>query len=166
MKFFLTVIDTFNARVGQVIALILLPTLFCILYEIIARYVFAKPTMWASELMIYFCAVLYVLGAAWTLQVGRHVKIDMVYSRLSPRGQRVLDLITFPFFTLYLVMLLWVGFRFALDSIAIRESSGTPWNPPIYPMKSIFVIGCAMLMLQGAAKFIRDIYYVRSGKVL
>lgn len=166
MKFFLTVIDTFNARVGQVIALILLPTLFCILYEIIARYVFAKPTMWASELMIYFCAVLYVLGAAWTLQVGRHVKIDIVYSRLSPRGQRVLDLITFPFFTLYLVMLLWVGFRFALDSIAIRESSGTPWNPPIYPMKSIFVIGCAMLMLQGAAKFIRDIYYVRSGKVL
>lgn len=166
MKFFLTVIDTFNARVGQVIALILLPTLFCILYEIIARYVFAKPTMWASELMIYFCAVFYVLGAAWTLQVGRHVKIDMVYSRLSPRGQRILDLITFPFFTLYLVMLLWVGFRFALDSIAIRESSGTPWNPPIYPMKSIFVIGCAMLLLQGAAKFIRDIYYVKSGKVL
>jgi TRAP-type mannitol/chloroaromatic compound transport system permease small subunit len=166
MKFFLTVIDTFNARVGQVVALILLPTLFCILYEIIARYVFAKPTMWASELMIYFCAVLYVLGAAWTLQVGRHVKIDMVYSRLSPRGQRVLDLITFPFFTLYLVMLLWVGFRFALDSIAIRESSGTPWNPPIYPMKFIFVIGCAMLLLQGAAKFIRDIYYVKSGKVL
>ena len=166
MKSFLALIDTFNARVGQLTAFILFPTLFCIFYEIIARYVFSKPTVWASELMIYFCAILYVLGAAWTLQVGRHVKIDMIYSRLSLRGQRVLDLITFPFFMLYLVMLLWVGFQFALQSIALRESSGTPWDPPIYPIKSIFVIGCVMLLLQGAAKFVRDVHFVKNGTEL
>jgi len=166
MKSFLAMFETFNARVGQLTAFIILPTVFCIFYEIIARYVFTKPTIWASELMIYFCAILYVLGAAWTMQVGRHVKIDMVYGRLSARGQRILDLITFPFFTLYLVMLLWVGFQFAAESIAIRETSGTPWDPPIYPIKSIFVIGCVMLLLQGSAKFIRDIYFVKNGKDL
>ncbi len=166
MKSFLALIETFNAKVGQLTAFIILPTVFCIFYEIIARYVFSKPTMWASELMIYFCAILYVLGAAWTMQVGRHVKIDMVYGRLSARGQRILDLFTFPFFTLYLVMMLWVGFQFAAESIAIRETSGTPWDPPIYPIKSIFVIGCVMLLLQGSAKFIRDIYFVKNGKDL
>jgi TRAP-type mannitol/chloroaromatic compound transport system permease small subunit len=166
MKSFLALIDTFNARVGQLTAFIIIPTVFCIFYEITSRYVFTKPTMWASELMIYFCAILYVLGAAWTMQVGRHVKIDLVYGRLSLRAQRILDLVTFPFFTLYLAMLLWVGFQFALESIAIRETSGTPWDPPIYPMKFIFVIGCAMILLQGAAKFIRDIYFVKNGKDL
>jgi len=166
MKSFLALIDTFNAKVGQVIAFILIPTVFCILYEIIARYVFTKPTLWASELTIFFCAILYILGAAWTLQVERHVKIDLLYTRLSLRGQRILDLITFPFFTFYLVMMLWVGFKFAMESIGIRESSGTPWDPPIYPIKSIFVVGCTMLLLQGAAKFIRDIYFVKNGKEL
>lgn len=166
MKSVLRLIDAFNAKVGQITAFTLFPTLFCIFYEIIARYVFAKPTIWASELMIYLCAILYVLGSAWTLQVGRHVKIDMIYAKLSPRGQRLLDLLTFPFFTLYMVMLLWVGCLFALQSIALRESSGTPWDPPIYPIKTIFVIGCLMLLIQGAAKFVRDIYFLLHGREL
>jgi TRAP-type mannitol/chloroaromatic compound transport system permease small subunit len=166
MKSFLALIDTFNARVGQITAFVLIPTVFCVFYEIVARFVFNSPTLWASELTIYLCAILYILGAAWTMQVDRHVKIDMLHARFSPRGQRLLDLFTFAFFTLYLVMLLWVGFQFAAESIAIQETSGTPWDPPIYPIKSIFVIGCVMLLLQGAAKFIRDIYFVRNGKEL
>jgi TRAP-type mannitol/chloroaromatic compound transport system permease small subunit len=166
MKSFLALIDTFNARVGQITAFVLIPTVFCVFYEIIARFVFNSPTLWASELTIYLCAILYILGAAWTMQVDRHVKIDMLYSRFSPRGRRILDLVTFTFFTFYLVMLLWVGFRFAADSIGLRETSGTPWDPPIYPIKSIFVIGCVMLLLQGAAKFIRDLYFVKNGKEL
>jgi TRAP-type mannitol/chloroaromatic compound transport system permease small subunit len=166
MRRLLTIIDWFNARLGKLTAFVMIPTLLCIYYEIISRYVFGKPTLWASELMIYFCAILYILGAAWTLQVGRHVKIDMLYSKVSPAGQRVLDIITFPFFTLYMALLMWVGFRFATDSIAIRETSGTPWDPPIYPIKTIFVVGVLLLLAQGAAKLVRDVNFLKTGKDL
>ena len=166
MRKFLAIIDGFNARLGKITSIVLIPTLFCIYYEIIARYVFGKPTLWASELMIYFCAILYILGAAWTLQVGRHVKIDMLYTRLSVRGQRVLDIFTFPFFATYMALMIWVGFRFAVESIAIGETSGTPWDPPIYPIKSIFVVGVVMLLIQGVGKLIRDVYFLSTGKEL
>ena len=164
MKTFLTLVDGLNAAVGKVTAFILIPTLVCICFEIISRYVFILPTVWASELMIYFCAILYILGAAWTLQVGRHVKIDMLWGRASPRGQRILDICTFPFFAVYMALLIWVGFEFAKESILLRETSGTPWDPPIYPIKAIFVVGAVMLLLQGVAKLIRDIHFVSTGK--
>jgi TRAP-type mannitol/chloroaromatic compound transport system permease small subunit len=166
MKLFLTMIDQFNAGVGKITAFIMIPALFCISFEVVSRYVFTLPTVWASELVIYFCAILYILGAAWTLQVGRHVKIDMLWGRLSERGRRILDVLTFPFFALYMSMMLWVGFKFAMDSIALKETSGTPWDPPIYPIKIIFVIGAGMLLVQGAAKLIRDFHFVWTGKEL
>lgn len=166
MRQWLAIIDGFNASLGKITAFVMVPTLLCIYYEIVSRYVFGKPTLWASELMIYFCAILYILGAAWTLQVGRHVKIDMVYAKLSLRGQRVLDVLTFPFFTVYMVLLIWVGFQFAMESIAIRETSGTPWDPPIYPIKTIFVVGALMLLMQGLAKLVRDVHFLATGKEL
>jgi len=166
MRRVMAVIDGFNASLGKITSFIMIPTLLCIYYEIISRYVFGKPTLWASELMIYFCAILYILGAAWTLQVGRHVKIDMLYARISLRGQRILDIFTFPFFTIYMALLIWVGFRFAMESIAIRETSGTPWDPPIYPIKTIFVVGALMLLIQGVAKLVRDVHFVATGKEL
>jgi len=166
MRQFLALIDGVNARLGKITSFVMIPTLFCIFYEVISRYVFGKPTLWASELMIYFCAILYIMGAAWTLQVGRHVKIDLLYSRVSARGQRVLDIVTFPFFTLYMGLLLWVGFEFAVQSISIHETSGTPWDPPIYPIKIFFAIGAFMLLLQGVAKLIRDIQFLATGKEL
>lgn len=166
MKRFLIIVDFINIKIAKAVSFILLPALFCIYYEIISRYFFSKPTLWASELTIYFCAILYIIGAAWTLRVGRHVKIDMIYAKLSKRGQNILDIITFPFFCLYIASMTWVGYKFALESILIQESSGTPWDPPIYPIKIIFVIGTAMLLAQGMAKFLRDLYSLFTGKEL
>ena len=163
MKQLLSIIDGFNAKLGKIISFVMLPTLFCIGYEIVLRYVFGKPTLWASELMIYFCAILYILGAAWTLQVGRHVKVDMLYSKVSLRGQRVLDILTFPFFALYMGSMLWVGYQFAVESMSIGETSGTPWDPPIYPIKVIFVVGVLMLLMQGVAKLVRDVHFLVTG---
>jgi TRAP-type mannitol/chloroaromatic compound transport system permease small subunit len=166
MRRLLAIIDGFNASIGKMTSIIMIPTLFCIYYEIVSRYVFGRPTLWASELMVYFCAILYIMGAAWTLQVNRHVKIDLLYTRVSTRGQRILDIITFPFFTLYMTLMLWVGFRFATESLAIRETSGTPWDPPIYPIKFIFVAGVVMLLMQGLAKLVRDAHFLLTGKEL
>ncbi len=135
-------------------------------YEVSMRYLFHRPTLWASEAMIFCCGFVYVLGAAWTLLENRHVKIDIVWEKLSPRGRRLLNVITFIFFLLYMVLMLREGSRFALDSFELRETSGSPWDPPVYPLKVAFVVGIVMLILQGTSKFIRDLYFVIKGKEL
>ena len=166
MKRLLAGIDNVSRVVGKGISFIMFPIVAIVCYEVVMRYVFHRPTIWASECMVYGCAFLYVWGAAWTMLDNRHVKIDMVYEKLSPRGQRILDIITFSFFALYMGMMLWVGMKYALGSIKLLETSGTPWDPPVYPVKSAFVIGVAMLILQGSAKFIRDIYFIIKGTEL
>ncbi len=161
---FLRVIDRISTWTGKLISYIMLPVMAVVCYEVLMRYVFHRPTVWASESMIYGCAILYCLGAAWTMVKDRHVRIDMLYERFSVRTRAVMDTITGLFFFLYLGMMLWIGSRYAWESLQIRETSGTPWDPPIYPIKIIFVIGVALLLLQGFAFFVRNIYTAVTGK--
>jgi TRAP-type mannitol/chloroaromatic compound transport system permease small subunit len=109
---------------------------------------------------------LTTLGAAWTLLEKRHVKIDLVWEKLSPRGRAAADSVTFLFFAFYMVMMIWAGSRYALQSCSLREGSGTPWNPAVYHIKVAFVVALVLLLLQGISKFIRDLYFVAKGKQL
>jgi TRAP-type mannitol/chloroaromatic compound transport system permease small subunit len=56
------------------------------------------------------------------------------------------------------------GGQFALDSLAYRETLSSAWAPPIYPVKMIIPIAAAMLIIQGIAKFIRDLHTAITGK--
>lgn len=166
MRRLLSIIDKISIWTGKGISFMMLFVVAIVCHEVIFRYFFHRPTVWASEAIVYFCGFVYVLGAAWTMAENRHVKIDTIFEKLPPRGQRILNCVTFIFFALYMVMMIWVGSQFAWNSLKIHETSGTPWNPPVYPVKIAFVVGVAMLLLQGIAKFIRDIYFIITGKEL
>jgi TRAP-type mannitol/chloroaromatic compound transport system permease small subunit len=166
MKRLVSTIDGISIWFGKTSAWLTLPVIFVVAYEIIARYVFHRPTIWAVETMIYGCAIIYVMAAAWALLEGRHVKIDMLYERFSPRGRAVLDSFTFLFFLLYLGMMLWATSKFAYNSTIIFEESDSPWRPPLWPMKVFMALGILLVLLQGIAKFIRDLHLAITGKDL
>lgn len=166
MRKLLSIIDKISIWVGKGTSFMMLFIVAIVCYEVTFRYFFHHPTVWASEAIVYFCGFVYVLGAAWTLVENRHVKIDTIFEKLSLRSQRILNCITFIFFALYMVMMIWVGSQFAWDSLKIYETSGTPWNPPVYPVKIAFVVGVSILLLQGVAQLIRDIYFIFTGKEL
>lgn len=166
MRKFIVVVERISVWAGKTSAWLTLPVIFVVSYEIVARYVFRRPTLWAVETMIYFCAVIYVMAAAWTLLEGRHVKIDMLYEKFSPRGRAVVDCITFAFFALYMGMMLWATSRYAWRSVMIWEMSDSPWRPPLWPMKVFLAIGVLLILLQGIVKFIRDLHFAATGKKL
>jgi TRAP-type mannitol/chloroaromatic compound transport system permease small subunit len=166
MKRLVAAIDGISTWFGKASSWLTLPVIFVVAYEIIARYVFHRPTIWAVETMIYGCAIIYVMAAAWALLEGRHVKIDMLYERFSPRGRAVLDSFTFLFFLLYLGMMLWATAKFAYNSTIILEESDSPWRPPLWPMKVFMALGILLVLLQGVAKFIRDLYLAVTGRDL
>ena len=85
------------------------------------------------------------------------MRIDLLYARLSPRGKAILDCITYFFFLLYIGVMLMATLRYAMESVALRETTMSPWDPPIYPIKVAMAAALALLLLQGTAKFLRDL---------
>ena len=157
-------IDRLVILTGKLFSVFTLLVVFVVVTEVVMRYVFHAPTLWASESMVFGCALVYVMGAAWTAHEGRHVRIELVYGRLSARGRAIADASSFVFFALYLGMLLWASVRYAWDSIAVGETSGSPWDPPVFPFKIALAVGIFLLLLQGVGKLIKDLRFAIWGE--
>jgi TRAP-type mannitol/chloroaromatic compound transport system permease small subunit len=92
--------------------------------------------------------------------------MDVVYSRCSPRTKAILDLITAPIFFCFAATLLWTSGEIAWESIQELERSNSQWRPPIYPIKSLIPVAALLVLLQGVAKFVRDVFTSITGKEL
>jgi len=135
-----------------------------IMWEIVLRNIFNHPTIWAHELSIMVFAALTIMGGAYTLRYRAHVNMDLFYTRLSPRGKAILDIITFPLFLVFCVIILWFGWEFALRSVKDLEISQSNWAPPLWPIKLTIPLGALLLLLQGISNFLSDLYTVITGK--
>jgi len=154
---FCDTVDRINSRVGRFFALSILVVVIAVLYEVFARGMFGQATLWANETTIYLSAVAYVIGGGYALAHRRHVRIDVIYDRLSPRTRAKLDLFTFVFFFIYVAGLIWVGSTLAWGSFLEGEGTGTPWNPRIWPVKFAIPVAGVLLLLQGIANLLRDL---------
>jgi TRAP-type mannitol/chloroaromatic compound transport system permease small subunit len=143
--------------VGGAAALLVVPLVLATTYEVLARYLFGRPTLWAFEFGYMMMGVHFLLGGALTLKHGAHVRIDLIYAQLSPKRCAAIDL---TFFLLLLVPALWLIVdrygAFALRAFETGERSGqSAWNPPIWPFRFAIVAGFALLLLQVVAECIK-----------
>lgn len=160
----LNIIDWISIWSGKIFSAINPIIALIVVYEIFVRYVFDAPTLWANEAVIYLAAVSYLMGGAYSHYYRAHVRVDILYLKFSQRTRAILDMVTFSFTFLYLGSLVWVGTKYALESLKVLEKTGSPWNPPIYPLKFAIPIGALLLLLQSIANFIRDLIYVIKGQ--
>ena len=153
---FLSFIDSINEWGGRIFCFLIIPIIGIVMLEVMLRYVFNAPTIWAHETSTMIFGAHFALGGAYTLLHRGHVNVDILYGRFPPRGQAIIDLITSTLFFLFCGLMLWKGAEFAWASILGRETSYTVWGPPLYPLKAVIPIAAFLLLLQGLAKFIRD----------
>jgi TRAP-type mannitol/chloroaromatic compound transport system permease small subunit len=158
---FCDAIDRVNTWVGRFWSLAIFVVTLAVVYEVVARSAFGRATLWSNETTIYVSAVAYLIGGGYALAHRRHVRIDLVHERLSSSLQAKLDVLTFVFFVIYVGALVWFGSTMAWTSFLQRETTGTPWNPPIWPVKFAIPIAGALLLLQGVANLLRDIGLAR-----
>jgi TRAP-type mannitol/chloroaromatic compound transport system permease small subunit len=150
-------IDRINLSVGEFVAYWAVIAVFAYYYEVLARYVFNSPTNWVHESMFLMFGMQYLLCGAYAYYEDQHVRVDVIYSRFSARGKALADIVTFPFFFVFVAVILWTGVRFALDAISLRELSFTEWAVQYWLIKLAIPIGAALLLLQGFSKLIKDI---------
>jgi TRAP-type mannitol/chloroaromatic compound transport system permease small subunit len=159
-------IDFISRILGKGIAWVVLANIGALVFEFISRHFFNRPTMWSYDTTYFLYGTHFLLGAAYTLYLRSHIRIEIVYQRLSTRGQAILDMAGFIilFFPI-MVVLIYAGAEFAGRSYEVSERSGlSPWRPYLYPYKFIVMISFFLLLLQGIAEFIRCAFKFKEGK--
>jgi len=153
-------IDRLNGFTGRFVAYWSIVAVFFYYYEVIARYIFNSPTDWVHESMFLMFGMQYLLSGAYALREGSHVRVDILYEYLPPRGRAITDVITSVFFFIFCGALLWAGWTFASDSMAVWEVSFTEWAIEYWPVKLAIPLGALFILMQGFAGLIRDIHKV------
>lgn len=161
---FLHGIDAINERTGKALSILVLCLTGILCWEVILRYAFNSPTIWAHEVSCHIFAVYSVLGGGYVLYVNAHVRSDVVYARFSRRGRAILDLVTFPLFFMLLGIIFLEGAKMAQLSIAVREVTVSFLHSPVYPVKIFIPIAAFLMLLQGLAHFIRAIGIAIKGR--
>lgn len=158
-------IDTVALWSGRVVGWLIVPMVMSLVYEVVARYLFNAPTIWAYDMTFMTYGAFFMLGSAYTLLRGGHIRTDSLYGGWSPRTQGVVDTICYLlFFFPPLIIFLDVTWDFFLTSYGRGERSVTsPWMPVIYPLKLVLPATCLLLLVQGTSELLRSIHAARTG---
>lgn len=157
-------LEWLNIRAGEFVAYWALISVFVYYYEVIARFVFNSPTNWVHESMFLMYGMQYMLCGAYAYREDQHVRVDVFYTKFSPRGKAIADIFTSVFFFIFMLTMLWTGARFALDAINNHEVSFTEWGVQYWPVKLMLPIGAFLMVLQGLSKLIKDIVFVTKSR--
>ncbi len=160
----LHLIDAANEWTGRVFSFLIIFMTAAIMWEVVVRYGFNSPTIWVHETSGFLFGAYILLGGGYTLLYQDHVNMDIVYKKWPLRTKAIADLITSFLFFSFSVVLVWKGAEMAWESLKVLEVSSTPFAPPLYPVKLTIPIGAFLLLLQGSAKFARDLITAFTGR--
>jgi len=154
---FSLLVDNLSDWTGKVLSFCTVALMVILVYEVVMRYVFDAPTVWAHGLSGLIYVTCFMLGGSYALRHKAHVSVDILYNRFTLRGRAILDIATSLFMGLICSALLWYGWKWAWKSIQSQETSAQLWSPPLYPVKILIFVAVVLLVLQAFAKFIRDV---------
>ncbi|HEX5612578.1 MAG TPA: TRAP transporter small permease subunit [Burkholderiales bacterium] len=159
-------IDGLSRWVGRIVCWLTIPLMAAMLYEVIARYAFTAPTVWAYDISRMIYGAMFVLGAGYALYRGVHIRSDFLYRNWSVKTQGKVDaLLYIVFYFPSLVIFLWVASNWAWTSVERAERGmDTSWMPLLGPIKSCLPIGLAFLLLQGVSELLKCLYAARRGR--
>ncbi len=158
----LRLIDAINEKIGSYAGLLLVVMTFMMTWEVVARRLFNSPTSWAWPLCVQLQLVVAALAGGYCVLHKAHVRMDVFYSRLSPKKQAIMDLATFVFVLIFLGVAMWRATEMGLLSFSVLETTNVGFKPPIWHLKLIIVpLGILLFLLQEIAEFIRNLRVAR-----
>lgn len=156
-------IERMVAAVGMLAALLILPNIAIIMLEVCLRYAFDSPTVWVNESSQFLFGFAFMLGGAFTLSRGGHVRVDALLYALAPRTRAWCELLSYPFIFFYLLVILWISTERALESIQALERTDSAWGPYVYPLYSAVPLAVALMLAQASLLLARDWRRARRG---
>ena len=161
-----TFIDWFSEWQGRLACLMILPIIGAMVYEVIMRKFFIAPTLWAFDVSRMLYGMSFMLGAAYVLMKGLHIRADFIYRGFSVKTQGRVDLFLYVvFFMPGMIFLFFAAYEFALKSYFQNEQAGdSTWAPIVWPVKIALASGVAFLVLQGISEILKSWYAATRGR--
>lgn len=141
-------------------------TVACVLVcftVVVLRYVFSIGFIWAQELYVWLHAIVFTGCAGYALKHDKHVRVDVFYARMSPRGKAWVNLAGATLMILpWMALTVWLVWPWVAQSWSMRESSGMPDGmPAVYLLKAMLLVMPALLALQAVAIAARSLQILR-----
>ena len=149
MKPILRTIDSVSDWSGRISSYALYVGMLILAFEVVSRYLFNAPTVWAHGYTQRIFGSYFILIGAYTLLNDGHVRIDILYNNFSFRKKAFLDVFNYAFLLFWTVVLIKEGVAFFASSFAARELDEMVLAHPIYPIKFLLVVGVVLITLQG-----------------
>jgi len=159
LRAFCRLVDAINEWTGRTVAWLFVPLTLLVMMDVFTRYVLKNPWYYL-DVNIHIMGILILLGGGYAFLHGGHIGVDTIVSRFSPRNRTIIELILFPVFIGSIVALLWQTGISAWDSWKVFEKYAGGFKLPLYPYRTIVVLGVFLVLLQGTANFIRNLIFV------
>jgi len=163
MRRLVALIDGLNEAVGRAVSWLSLAMVLVTAAVVLLRYRYQMGSIALQETVLWLHGLLFLLGAGYTLKADRHVRVDVFYSRFSPRAKAGVNIVGSLLLLLPLCgWLLWLSGDYAATSWRMSESSGDAGGlSAVYLLKSIVPLAFALLALQGLAELLRNVLRLR-----
>ncbi|WP_292311687.1 TRAP transporter small permease subunit [Marivivens sp.] len=158
--------DTLSAWFGKAFGWLIILMTLGMSYEVFVRYLLNSPTPWSLDISFIMYGTLFMMGGAYTLSRGGHVRGDFLYRLWRERTQAIVDLTLYVFFFFPgILALIFSGWKYASRSWSYTEVSvNSPAGIPIYQFKTVIVAAGLLLFIQGIAQVFRCIICIKEGK--
>jgi TRAP-type mannitol/chloroaromatic compound transport system permease small subunit len=156
-------IDAVQEPFGRAVSWLTTLMVAVVFADVIMRYTMNRTYVFTQELEWYLFGIVYLLAAGYTMLHDEHVRVDIVYSKLSPKRKAWLDFILLlVFFFPSCLMVVYTSWPFVRNAWSVWESSPDPGGIPArWALKSVIILGFVILMIQGLSELIKRFYIAR-----
>jgi TRAP-type mannitol/chloroaromatic compound transport system permease small subunit len=150
-------LDRFSLFLGRVTMMVVAILVMVMFYEVIVRYVFERPTLWANELSLWMAGFVFILSGSYAMQQRSHIRIFLIYDYMPWGFQKLCDVISTLLIVLFAYALLYGAYGEASDKFFRWETFGTAFDPPIpATMKPMILLSVCLVALQAVSNLIVD----------
>lgn len=151
---------------GKLVAWLIVPMVLALTYEVVARYGFNSPTLWAYDMTFMLYGSFFMLGAAFTLQRKGHIRTDSWYGGWSVKTQAWVDILGYLLmFMPFVAVFIWTGWGYFWKSFVTNETFvSSPWQPVAWPFKLVLPVTGLLLAVQGVSELLKSVHAVRTGQ--
>jgi len=162
LKRIIQAFDRINYMTGLTMGILTLFMMCIVMYEVTSRYFFNAPTLWSMEINQYLFCAISLLGGGYCLLRDGHVRVDILYPKLSPKGQAIVDFCTFPLALLFSGLLVWFGWEETWDSIVGHRLSDSVIALPLWPVWLVVPVAGVLLGIQVISRLLSRIGDMKS----
>ncbi len=158
------ILDNILEKVGRVVEWLVVPLTLLLVYEVITRRIFNTPHIWTVTVATQIYALHFLLYSPTALLKGAHVRVDILYQKMTPRQKAILDAITYPVMLIIpSLILVREGHKYAAMAWARKQVTQSLDRIPLYPIKTVIPIAFGLLFLAGLSEFLKRIVYLKKG---